>query len=88
MIAARVAALIADSLVLVMTGIKTMQTNKTTGSDSEDSGSGLERTLKGILLRDSEYYALIFRSLFKEWQFSGEDFHVGRSIFMEGAIGR
>ena len=54
MIAARVAALIADSLVLLLTGVKTRQTSKSTGIDSEDSGSGLERTLKGILLRDSE----------------------------------
>lgn len=55
MIAARVAALIADSLVLLLTGVKTRQTSKSTGVDSEDSGSGLERTLKGILLRDSEF---------------------------------
>ncbi|EPS94795.1 hypothetical protein FOMPIDRAFT_58748, partial [Fomitopsis schrenkii] len=55
MIAARVAGLIADTCVLVLTGIKTRQAGKSTGSDSQDSMSGLEQSLKAILLQDSEF---------------------------------
>ncbi|KAI0725499.1 hypothetical protein C8Q72DRAFT_888610 [Fomitopsis betulina] len=52
MIAARVAALLADSCVLVLTGIQTRQIGKSTGSDSEeDSMLGLKQSLKGTLLQ-------------------------------------
>lgn len=55
MVAARVAALISDSVVLVLTGIKTRQARKQPEEESD-----IERSLKGVLLQDSKRHTSSF----------------------------